>query len=84
MVRLMRKVLTNGHQIEIKTLGTEIVKYDGRVVSKMNTMVGGLHTFNVVEDGKEVQYEIQVGTKLLGLSTWVVARRNGVVFFSDK
>lgn len=76
----------SGHSIEFfnNILGLETVKYNGQVVSQKRTMFGGLHTFQVMEEGEQISYEIEVKTRWHGLGYYFNVRRNGVLFFNNK
>ena len=83
----MKTVVHGGHQIEIPgghIIGKEEVRYDGRVVSSKYSMAGAMHTFQVREDGEEVRYDVELGTRWHGFTCWAVVRRNGVIIYSDK
>lgn len=84
-------VFHNNHKIEVMPqydmFATEVVKYDDTVVSKKKSVLGDDHIFTVVEDGKLIQYEVKIQTKLF--SNWTIVRpsvtirREGKVIFSD-
>lgn len=83
----MKVIVHNGHQIQLPGMsltGKEEVKYDGKVVSSKHTIFGGTHVFRVKEDGEDVDYEIEIGTRWHGLSCWYVVRRNGKVIYTDR
>ena len=58
----MRVLVVNGNKIEIDLLslfsGKETVYYNGEIVSQMKSLWGGVHAFNVQENGVEALYEI--------------------------
>ncbi len=69
-----------GHQLRIsleRLCWHEALRYDGRVVSKRRLFGGGTHVFWVVENNREIRYEVET------VSTWrariVAVRRNGQV-----
>lgn len=83
----MRTIVYNEHQIQLpgySFTGKEEVKYDGRVVSSKHTMFGGTHVFKVKEDGEDVDYEVDIGTRWHGLSVWYIVRRNGRIIYTDR
>jgi hypothetical protein len=83
----MKTIVYNGHQIQLpgaSLTGKEEVKYDGKVVSSKHTVFGGTHVFRVKEDGEDVDYEVEIGTRWHGFSQWYVVRRNGKVIYTDR
>jgi hypothetical protein len=50
--------------IENTLIGTEIVKYNGDIVSSHWSMFGSVHRFEAVEQGQKIKYQINVGLKL--------------------
>jgi hypothetical protein len=84
----MRKIKYNGHTIEIKAWGTEKVFCDGKEVSRKNSFFGATHTFQVREDGRQVEYEVKIGLKFLWrvrwFRTWCEVKRSGEIVFTDK
>lgn len=85
--RLLKTVTYNDHKIEIgilsPTFGQDTVWYDGKEVSKKLSKLGSKHSFNVVEDGSNVFYEITVKSRWHGYSSWAEVKRNSVVIFND-
>lgn len=77
-------VVANGHTIEVVTTGwgPEYVLYDGEEVSRKTTIMGAVHIFNKVEDGSNVQYEVDIRAGLL--SAFVAVRREGRVIFTNR
>jgi len=61
----MRIVTCKGHTIRIKFFGTEKIFYDGKEVSRKNSLFGATHIFRVNEDRKEVQYEVKIGLRFI-------------------
>jgi len=83
----MKTIVYNGHQIQLPGMsltGKEEIKYDGRVVSSKRTIVGGTHIFKVKENGEDVDYEVELGTRWHGFTSWCVVRRNGKVIYTDR
>jgi hypothetical protein len=82
----MRVLVVNGNKIEIDLLslfsGKETVYYNGEIVSQMKSLWGGVHAFNVKENGVETQYEIKVGMGFPIRAT-VVISRNGELLYAD-
>lgn len=82
----MRVLVVNGNKIEIDLLslfsGKETVYYNGEIVSQMKSLWGGVHAFNVKENGVETQYEIKVGMGFPIRAT-VVITRNGELLYAD-
>lgn len=85
--KFMRVLVVNGNKIEIDLLslfsGKETVYYNGEIVSQTKSMWGSLHAFNVIENEKEVSYNISVkarwGLPLVKLDI----KRNGELIYSD-
>ena len=80
----MVTILFNGHQIEVENTRTaeEIVRYDGKVVSKKRTFTGGSHFFQALEEGKRANYEVTFNlVPFQGVG--IVVRRNGLIIFSS-
>jgi hypothetical protein len=71
-----------GHRIEIKPEGTEIIRYDGKEVSRKDSIFGATHKFQVREDGEKVQYTVQIGSR--GLGNWCEVSRNGDFIYSNR
>jgi len=80
--RLMKTIVYNAHQIQITNGLKEQVKYDGTVVWSGHTWAGGTHVFRVKEDGEDVDYEVEQGTRFFFV--WTVVRRNGRVIYTDR
>lgn len=83
----MKTITHNNHTIEISNnglTGKEVVKYDGQVMSEKRSMMGTVHTFRVEEESQSVQYEVEIGTRWHGFSSWTTVRRSGEIIFSDK
>jgi hypothetical protein len=79
---LQKKTITcQGHTIEIGTLGQDTVWYDGKEVSRKNSFSGSDHSFRVIEDGREVIYEVKTRDRWFG--AWAEVKRNGEVIFHD-
>jgi hypothetical protein len=82
----MRILVVNGNKIEIDLLsifsGKETIYYNGEIVSQKKSMLGGLHTFNVKENGVDAQYEIKVGMGFPIRAT-VIIKRNGELLYAD-
>ena len=82
----MRVLVVNGNKIEIDLLslfsGKETIYYNGEIVSQKKTLWGGIHSFNVLENGDDTHYEIKVGMGFPVRST-VVINRNGELLYSD-
>ena len=85
--RTMKTIVHDGHQIQLpgySLTGKEEIKYDGRVVSSKHTITGGTHVFRVNENGEDIDYEVEIGTRWHGFSAWYVVRRNGKVIYTDR
>ena len=80
----MRTIVYGGHTIQVKTFGTEKIHYDGQLVSSKNSWSGATHIFSVKEDAENVQYEVEIRSRALGLDDCVIVRRNGIIIFSDR
>lgn len=83
----MKTIMYKGHKIEIPGMsltGKETVLYDGRVVSSKRSVTGATHIFRVNEEGEDVQYEIEIGTRWHGFSSWCTVRRKGEIIYSDR
>ncbi|MBS7615487.1 hypothetical protein KEJ18_07160 [Candidatus Bathyarchaeota archaeon] len=54
------------HIIEVRLdpkTGEETVFYDGQVVSSKISVEGATHKFSVNEEGKDITYEVKIGTR---------------------
>lgn len=83
----MKTITYAGHTIELPGMsltGKEEIRYDGKVISSKHSMSGATHIFSVTENGEDVQYEVEIGTRWHGLSAWHVVRRNGTVIYTDR
>ena len=80
----MTTIATNGHTIEIKALGSERIFYDGKLVSKKFSIFGSTHIFRTEEDGENIQYEIDIGTRWHGFSFHCTVRREGKIIFTNR
>ncbi len=74
-------VTLHGHTIEIDTSswnGNEAISYDGEIVSqKRSFMYLTPHSFQVVEEGETIVYEVNV---IVGLTSHgYIVRRNGII-----
>ncbi len=82
----MRVLAINGNKIEIDLLslfsGKETVYYNGEIVSQKKSLLGSIHTFEVIENGENVKYEIKVGVVFLIRPT-ILVKRNGELVYSD-
>jgi hypothetical protein len=87
-LRQDKKVVTyKSHKIEvlISTLQTA-VRYDGKEVSnrvKLSTKFSIKHVFQVVEDGRQVLYEVKIRTRW-GPGLWLEVQRDREVIFNDR
>ena len=79
-------VIYNGHTISIMTDGVkETITYDGRVMSKKyNLWTGGTHSFKVKEKNEAANYKVEIRTRGIGMSFYIVVYRNGRVIATDK
>ena len=83
----MKTIIYDGHKIEVSSMSItakEEIKYDGKVVSSKRSITGSTHIFNVIENEDNIQYEVEIGTRWHGCSSWNTVRRNGMVIFSDR
>ncbi|MFW9974827.1 MAG: zinc-ribbon domain-containing protein [Candidatus Thorarchaeota archaeon] len=75
----------NNHQIIVEKsewTGRVTVKYDGRKVSeKLGATTLGKHVFQVTEDGRVVQYEVNVSFGWKGEKVRI--SRNGLMIYSN-
>jgi hypothetical protein len=82
----MRVLVVNENKIEIDLLslfsGKETIYYNGEIVSQKKSIWGSLHSFKVIENGGDVQYEIKVGVGFPIRSTVVICR-NGELLYAD-
>lgn len=82
----MKTLTVNGHSLDVPgstLLGKEEIRYDGSIVSSKRSVLGAKHEFVVHEDGQQVQYVVQIGTRWNG-SACCSIEREGVVLFSDR
>ena len=78
----MRTISTNGHTITVEPIGTKAkITYDGAVVSEPTGRLSATGVFNVTEDGQNVQYVVEMKSRLLTIK--VTIRRNGMIIYSD-
>lgn len=68
-MRLMT-IFQGNHNIEIHNshFGLEMIYYDDELVSKISSIRGGFHKFEVEEDGEWVTYVIMLKASLQGVS----------------
>jgi hypothetical protein len=78
----LRTLIYKGHKIEIKADGTEIIYYDGKEVSKKDSLFGATHVFQVSENGQKVDYKVEIGARWLSSTCEVT--RNGEIIYSDR
>jgi hypothetical protein len=82
----MRVLVVNGNKIEINLLslfsGKETIYYNGEIVSQKKSLWGGLHSFNVKENGIDTLYEIKVGMGFPIRAT-IMINRDGELLFDD-
>ena len=87
---VVKKVIAyKDHTIEVRHFGRMItVWYDGKEVTteKSKTSVFSVsvsYTFQMVEDGKQVLYELTWGPRWHGMEYWHELQRDGKAIFSD-
>lgn len=83
----MKSIIYKGHKIEISgwsLTGKEKVLYDGNVVSSKYSVCGSTHIFRVNEEGEDILYEVELGTRWHGFGWWCTVRRKGEVIFTDR
>jgi hypothetical protein len=87
-------------KVEDSFWGKETILYGKKIVSQKWSLFGSTHTFSVSEEGKEANYKVKIGMTLRNLLIppilhrdwykaprkryYVIARRNGVIIYSDK
>jgi hypothetical protein len=73
----------NNHTIEvINTIwGNEIVKYDGKIMTKGYSAFGRSYHFVMNEENQQVTYEIEFKSGFIGIH--INIRRNGVAIFTS-
>jgi hypothetical protein len=79
----LKIVVYKGHRIEIKPEGTEIIRYDGKEVSRKNSFLGATHVFQVSEEGENVEYKVEIGSRGI-VGVWCEVTRNGDILFTDR
>jgi hypothetical protein len=80
-----KTVIHNGHTIEIGCLGQTTIWYDGKEVSKENSLFTSRQSFRVIEDGAEAFYEVTLGQRNVILpGEWLEVKRNSEVIFTDR
>lgn len=76
--------MVNGNKIEIDLLslvsGKETVYYNGVIVSQKKSFWGGLHSFEVKENGVDAKYEIKVGMGFPIRATVIISRNNELIY----
>jgi hypothetical protein len=81
-------IQTHGHKIDIQTntvfTPVEVVRYDGKEVSRQTSWFSSKHAFDVVEDGKAVRYQVEIGFNAFSFSSLITVTlyRNSEVVFS--
>jgi hypothetical protein len=83
----MRVLVVNGNKVEIDIshfTGRETIYYNGEMVSEKRSFWGGLHSFNVKENGVDAQYEVKVGLSFPTTGATIVISRNGELLYADK
>ena len=80
----MKTIVYNSHKIEIQGWFKERVFYNGTEVSSKVSVLGSTHVFRVSEDGEDIQYDVQLGTRWHGCSWWCEVRRQGIVIYTDR
>jgi hypothetical protein len=82
----MRVLVVNGNKIEINLFslfsGKETIYYNGEIVSQKKSLLGGLHSFNVKENGIDTLYEIKVGMGFPIRAT-IMINKDGELLFDD-
>ena len=68
----------NGNEISVHNnlWGVEKVKYNGQEMTSQFSVLGGVHHFEVTEDGENVEYEVRLKLSMIvgvSFSVW----RNG-------
>jgi hypothetical protein len=94
---MYKKVIPcNGHTIEVRHFGKIKVRvlYDGKEIpaeakskpSGMSAMFSttAAYTFQMVEEGSPVLYEVAWGSRWHGMEYWHEVRRNGETVFKDR
>ena len=82
----MKTIIHNGHRIDAPgstVTGLEIVRYDGEVVSSKRSILGARHSFEAVENGESVRYDVNIGTRWHGFGATCAIYRNEELLFSD-
>lgn len=78
----MKVLVVNGNKIEIDVFsifsGKESIYYNGELVSQKKSILGGLHSFQVRENGTDAFYEIKVS-----MISAIQVKRNGELLFAD-
>ena len=77
------RLANNGHPIEVQLntmlTAVEIVRYEGREVSRKTSLLGTTHSFDGVEDGNAVKYEVKTRFTWHGAACTI--SRDGKVIF---
>ncbi|HHB52514.1 MAG TPA: hypothetical protein ENK75_05670 [Saprospiraceae bacterium] len=57
----------NGNEISVHNSiwGAEKVKYNGREMTSQFSVLGGVHHFEVIEDGERVVYEVRLKLSMI-------------------
>lgn len=79
----MPTVNYGNHTIEVQNTvwGNEIVKYDGKVMTKGYSAFGRSYHFMVMEDNQQATYEVDF--RMGFLSVHFTIRRNGITIFTS-
>ena len=78
----MKTLITNGHRIDApgsSLSGIEVVLYDGEPVSRKWSILGATHAFKAEENGREVGYCVEIGTRWLGFTATCRIMRDGEI-----
>lgn len=69
-------------EVDNSYTGKETIKYSDEIVSEKKSLLGENHTFEKVENGAEVKYEIRFSIKHFTIVSVNIYRNNQVVLLS--
>ena len=79
----LRTIIYNGHSIDIKAEGEEIIHYDGKEVSRKSSLFGATHVFKVSESDEMVEDKIKIGTRRV-FSPWCEVSRDDAIVYTER
>jgi uncharacterized protein YxjI len=73
---------TKSIEIHNSLLGKETIFYNGEQVSQKKSIFGATHEFEVLENGKEVKYKVEIGLRFsVGVSCNIYRNEDPILLF---